>query len=147
MDPRSSSRAGYSAKSTGTCSVRVAMVKLAATWQLAILPIVPEYCRCTPTECVPCFGKPVSSMIQSVTELPSRHRRQRVARGLAAHVTVGPFRAPSEVRQPLVAALTPSGLGHARAAIGSMLFRSPSPSTPRRKWQTTLVATLTYTKS
>ena len=34
--------------------------------------------------------------------LPSRHRRQRVARGLAAHVTVGPFRAPSEVRQPLV---------------------------------------------
>jgi len=38
-----------------------------------------------------------------------------------------------------VGGMTPSGLGHARAAIGSMLFRSPSPINPRRKWQTTLV--------
>ena len=32
-----------------------------ATWQLPIFPSAPQYCRCTPTECVPCFGKPVSS--------------------------------------------------------------------------------------
>ncbi len=44
-----------------------APIEQLATWQLAILPSVPEYCRCTPTECVPCLGKPVSSMSQSVT--------------------------------------------------------------------------------
>jgi hypothetical protein len=31
------------------------------SWQLAVLPSVPEYCRCTPTECSPSLGKPVSS--------------------------------------------------------------------------------------
>jgi len=69
-------------------------------------------------------------MIQSVTgSEPSS--RQRVARGLAAHVTVGPFRAPVKYVSRSWAALTPSGLGHARAAIGSMLFRSPSPINPK----------------
>ena len=32
-----------------------------ATWQFPILPSAPQYCRCTPTEWVPCLGKPVSS--------------------------------------------------------------------------------------
>src|SRR5262245_40867815 len=41
--------------------------KLTATWQLSDLPISPQYCRATPTECFPCFGKPVSSMIQATT--------------------------------------------------------------------------------
>ena len=36
--------------------------KLTATWQFAVLPSVPEYWRSTPTECEPCFGKPVSSI-------------------------------------------------------------------------------------
>ena len=33
-----------------------------ATWQLPTLPSAPQYWRCTPTESVPCFGKPVSSI-------------------------------------------------------------------------------------
>ena len=31
------------------------------SWQLAVLPNVPEYWRCTPTEQLPSLGKPVSS--------------------------------------------------------------------------------------
>ena len=27
-----------------------------ATWQLPIVPSAPQYWRCTPTDCVPCFG-------------------------------------------------------------------------------------------
>jgi hypothetical protein len=37
----------------------------------------------------------------------------------------------AEVGSRSWAALTPSGSGHARAAIGSMLFRSPSPINPK----------------
>ena len=51
----------------GTCSCFVAIVRLTPTWQLPTFPSVPEYWRCTPTECFPCFGKPVSSMIHVVT--------------------------------------------------------------------------------
>jgi hypothetical protein len=29
------------------------------------LPTCPQYCRATPTECFPFFGKPVSSTIQA----------------------------------------------------------------------------------
>ena len=36
-----------------------------ATWQLSSLPSWPQYCRATPTECRPCFGKLVSSMIHA----------------------------------------------------------------------------------
>src|SRR5665647_3801146 len=36
---------------------------LTATWQLSCLPNIPQYWRATPTECRPCLGKPVSSMI------------------------------------------------------------------------------------
>ena len=36
-----------------------------ATWQLAILPRLPQYCRATPTECGPCFGKLVPSRIST----------------------------------------------------------------------------------
>lgn len=32
-----------------------------ATWQLPIFPSTPPYCCCTLGDCVPCFGKPVSS--------------------------------------------------------------------------------------
>lgn len=46
---------------------RVATVRLTATWQFAILPAEPLYCRCTPTEWVPCLRKPVSSMIHDST--------------------------------------------------------------------------------
>ena len=50
------------------------------SWQLAVLPNVPEYWRCTPTECSPSLGKPVSSTAQAVgsravTSISARRRR------------------------------------------------------------------------
>jgi hypothetical protein len=60
------------------------------SWQLAVLPSVPEYCRCTPTECVPSLGKPVSSTTHAVgpsaahSTSASRRRTGRQSHGLVA---------------------------------------------------------------
>jgi len=37
----------YKAKSIGTCSCLVAIMRLTPIWQLPIFPSVPLYCRCT----------------------------------------------------------------------------------------------------
>jgi hypothetical protein len=60
------------------------------SWQLAVLPSVPEYCRCTPTEQLPSLGKPVSSTTHAVGESAtviasaSRRRTGRQSHGLVA---------------------------------------------------------------
>jgi hypothetical protein len=36
------------------------------SWQLAVLPSVPQYWRCTPTEWSPSLGKPVLSTAHTV---------------------------------------------------------------------------------
>lgn len=41
--------------------------KLTPSWRLVTSPAEPVDCRCTPTECFPCFRKPVSSRIQVST--------------------------------------------------------------------------------
>jgi len=47
------------------------------SWQLAVLPSVPEYWRCTPTEQSPSLGKPVSSTTHAVGEsAPAQHLGQ-----------------------------------------------------------------------
>ncbi|MGY4230260.1 hypothetical protein ACVMIH_007621 [Bradyrhizobium sp. USDA 4503] len=45
------------------------------TWQLACLPSCPQYWWCTPTECLPCFGNEVSSMIHASSSRPSQRSR------------------------------------------------------------------------
>ena len=45
------------------------------TWQLPTLPSVPEYCRATPGEAVPSFGKPVSSTTHASGAITSTARR------------------------------------------------------------------------
>jgi len=48
---------------------------LTATWQFAVLPSVPEYCRATHGDAVPSFGKPVSSTTSASTGwLEANHR-------------------------------------------------------------------------
>ena len=47
---------------------QVATERLTATRQFSCLPTCPQYCRATPTECLPFFGKPVSSTIQATTD-------------------------------------------------------------------------------
>ena len=60
-----SGRNSRNASITGT-SPR-ANVSDTMVWQLAVLPSAEAYCGATPTECVPFFGKPVSSTIQATT--------------------------------------------------------------------------------
>jgi hypothetical protein len=49
----------------GRLAWRLAIDSETAAWQLSCLPGWPQYCRATPTECMPFLGKPVSSMIQA----------------------------------------------------------------------------------
>src|SRR5215472_19339763 len=57
----------YKRHAIGKLECHVLTDKLTATWQLSDLPVCPQYCRATPTECFPCFGKPVSSTIHATT--------------------------------------------------------------------------------
>ena len=48
---------------------------LTATWQFAVLPSVPEYCRATHGDASPSLGKPVSSTTSASTgKLAANHR-------------------------------------------------------------------------
>jgi hypothetical protein len=58
----------YKRHAIGKLELQVLTDKLIAVWQLSDLPNSPQYCWATPTECFPCFGKPVSSMIHATTE-------------------------------------------------------------------------------
>jgi transposase len=55
----------YSRHAIGMLAAAVASDRLTATWQLSCLPSCPQYCRATPTECVPFLGVPVSSITQN----------------------------------------------------------------------------------
>ena len=118
------------AKSMGRCCVRVVMLRLTATWQLAILQADPVYCRCTPTECFPCLRKPVSSMTQATTG--SRSSSAAMAYRAAARRTSWSSHDAFEMKWWILWWPAPacSGSPVARAAIGSMLLRSDSPSRP-----------------
>ena len=78
-------RAGSCAQATGRYSVApssqartpVQSATVTATWQLATLPSAPQYCRATPTECVPCLGKLVSSRISTPRRSGTTARRRR----------------------------------------------------------------------
>jgi hypothetical protein len=49
------------------------------TWQLARLPKAPQYWRATPTECLPCFGRAVSSMTKTASGPPTSASDKAVA--------------------------------------------------------------------
>src|ERR1017187_4175492 len=55
----------YSRHANGQLASHVLQCKLTATWQLATLPNVRQYCRATPTEASPALGKEVSSIIHT----------------------------------------------------------------------------------
>jgi hypothetical protein len=87
----SSQRSGRNSRqSSGQEACSVTALTDTPSWQLAVLPSVPEYCRCTPTEQLPSLGKPVSSTTHAVGESAaviasaSRRRTGRQSHGLAA---------------------------------------------------------------
>jgi hypothetical protein len=59
---------------SGQEAVSVTACTLTPIWQLATLPRVPEYCRATPGEPVPSFGKPLSSTAQATGPIASTAR-------------------------------------------------------------------------
>jgi hypothetical protein len=75
---------------SGQLAASVTALTDTPSWQLAVLPSVPQYWRCTPTECSPSLGKPVSSAAQAVgcsaatSRSASRRRTGRQSQGLAA---------------------------------------------------------------
>ena len=79
-----------SRQSNGQLACSVTALTDTPSWQLALLPSVPEYWRCTPTECVPSLGKPVSSTTHAVgpsavvSTWASRRRTGRQSHGLVA---------------------------------------------------------------
>src|SRR3954464_13974731 len=56
---------------TGTGTSPLARVSETRTWQLARLPRQPQHCRATPTECLPCFGRAVSSITSTASGPPT----------------------------------------------------------------------------
>jgi hypothetical protein len=79
-----------SRQSNGQLACSVTALTDTPSWQLAVLPRVPEYWRCTPTEWSPSLGKPVSSTAQAVganavtSRSASRRRTGRQSHGLTA---------------------------------------------------------------
>jgi hypothetical protein len=69
-----------SRQSSGQLACSVTALTDTPSWQLAVLPSVPQYWRWTPTEWVPSLGKPVSSTAHAVgssapTSRPASRRR------------------------------------------------------------------------
>ena len=70
---------------------------LTPTWQLPILPSVPEYCRAAHGDAFPSSGKPVSSTASASTgKLAANHRAHSAAPGVI------PGRGRDELLQPLM---------------------------------------------
>jgi len=79
-----------SRQSSGQLACSVTALTDTPSWQLAVLPSVPEYWRCTPTEWSPSLGKPVSSTAHATgssaptSRVASRRRTGPQSHGLAA---------------------------------------------------------------
>src|SRR5205809_1035948 len=86
----------------GSEAASVATERVTATWQLSRLPSWPQYCRATPTESLPFFGRPVSSTIQARTGPRSSIAGSAWARTAPSRAGVVPGSLSDEVVQGLV---------------------------------------------
>ena len=119
----SSQRSGRNSRqSSGQLACSVTALTDTPSWQLAVLPSVPEYWRCTPTEWSPSLGKPVSSTAHAVgssaatSRSASRRRTGRQSHGEHGH----------EVVQRLVVHLPPSRCGHRLDRLAPPLQHQPT---------------------
>src|SRR5258705_62471 len=99
-----------------------------ATWQLSCLPSSPQYWRATPTECLPFFGMPVSSMIQArmgacLSIFGSTNARTALSNAASCQGALA-------TKWCSDWCLAPIASGARRAAIGSTLFLSPGNNNP-----------------
>ena len=100
--------------------------RLTAGWQMSCLPSWLPYCRAAPTECLPCLGKPVSSMIQAW--IGRRGERQliyppRPARATATSTAAGsaPIRRSRCGRWPANSTASPAASSRLRSAKASSM--------------------------
>jgi hypothetical protein len=93
------------------------------TWQLACLPSWPQYWWCTPTECLPCLGNDVSSMIHASIGPLLSIAGSTISRTLASTSASDQVALPTKCSSDWCWAAVRAGA--VRAAIGSTLLRSP----------------------
>jgi hypothetical protein len=74
----------YSRQATGRLAAWLAIDSVTATWQFSCFPSSPQYCRATPTECLPFLGKLVSSTIQASIGPPASIDGSTSSRTLAS---------------------------------------------------------------
>jgi hypothetical protein len=107
---------------TGTSAL--ASVSETSAWQFARLPSWPQYCRFTPTECRPCFTSAVSSTTSTASCPPTSRSADLTSSSSRGAVGQG------EVETKWCSCWVSAGA--TRAAMGSMLFRSPGRIKPLR---------------
>jgi hypothetical protein len=94
-----------------------------SAWQLACLPSSPQYCGATPTDSVPLFGTPVSSITSTASAPPTRRSaRSASTRQSGASSQAGLLTKWCSWSCPDSPSL---------AAIGCTLFGPSGPSRPR----------------
>jgi hypothetical protein len=104
-----------------------ARVSETSAWQFARLPSWPQYCRCPPTDCLPCFTSAVSSITSTASAPPTRRSACRTSSASSGAVGHG------EVEMKWCRCGTSPGATRCaatRCAIGSTLLRSPGRNSP-----------------
>jgi hypothetical protein len=109
----------------------VLLDRLTASWQLSCMPAWPQYCRATPTECLPFFLRNAGIVGHPGGEgRTGGHLRQDVVADGWEEDLVIPGRYGDGVMQGLRSAPdlagVETGLVSRRAAMGSALLRSPA---------------------
>jgi hypothetical protein len=99
---------------------------LTTTWQLAFLPSAPQYCRCTPTDCLPCLGRLVSSSTSTPPDrLAATSPRTRSRSSAAGSQSASVSRCCSRsVEVPATAAAIASQFLRGRSVNSPVTYRS-----------------------
>ena len=97
-----------------------------AVWQLAILPSAPQYCRATPTECGPCFGK-----ARAVENEDARAIGNRGAQ-VAPHGVGRPRRIGDEMLERLIGARIADALQHRAHRLAAAVAQQPEQIAAKR---------------
>src|ERR1700761_1829143 len=97
-------------------------------WQLSCFPSWPQYCRATPTECLPFFGNPVSSMIEASIASFASILGSAVWRSLVRTALSDQGAMATKCSNHWCFAGVQAGAG--TAPIGSTLLRSPGSKQP-----------------
>src|SRR5208283_2946405 len=106
----------------------LAMDSDTTAWQLSCLPSWPQYCLATPTECLPFFGNPVSSMFDASIGPSASIFGSTIWRTLVRTASSDQGALATKCSNDWCLGAVREGA--VRAAIDSTLLRSPGSSSP-----------------